>query len=151
AQRQAADDWAWQRALLGTLINVLPDHVYVKDTEGRFLTANDAALHARGVDARKDFAGKTDHDFFPPDVAARFEVGDQAVIRAAQPSLNQAPLLERDGQRQWLSVTRDPLRAPDGVVVGLVSISHDITERKAAEEELQRAKEDAESASRAKS
>ncbi len=151
AQRQAADDWAWQRALLGTLINVLPDHVHVKDTDGHFLTANDAALRARGVEARKDFAGKTDRDFFPPKVAELLEADEQAVIRSGEASLNQELLLERGGKSQWLSVTRVPLRAPDGVVVGLISISHDVTERKAAEQELQRAKEAAEAASRAKS
>src|SRR5262249_29986144 len=91
---------------------------------------------------------------------ARFEEEENAVVRSGQPSLDQELLLpgrpERRGsgarqQEQWLSISRVPLRDPDGKIVGLVGICHDITQRKAAARELELARQAAEAASRAKS
>jgi PAS domain S-box-containing protein len=130
------------------MINVLPYQIYVKDKEGRFVTANDAAQRARGA---QNVAGKTDFDFLPRELAERVHEDEQVVLRSARPVVNREYLLERDGQRQWLSVTLVPVSDPDGATVALVGLSHDITDRKLAEEELRRAKEAAEAASRAKS
>jgi PAS domain S-box-containing protein len=148
AQRQAAEDWGRQHALLSTMTNVLPHQIYVKDTEGRFVTANAAAQFARGT---QRVVGKTDFDFLPRELALRLREDEQAVIQSAEPLVNREYLLERDGQRQWLSVTMVPICDPDGATVGLVGLSHDVSARKRAEGELRTAKEAAESASRAKS
>jgi PAS domain S-box-containing protein len=148
AQGRAVEDWGRQHALLSTMTNVLPHQIYVKDTEGRFVTANDAAQLARGT---QSVLGKTDFDFLPHELAKRLHEDEQAVIRSARPLVNREYFLERDGRRQWLSVTTVPIRDPDGTTVGLVGLSHDVSDRKRAEEELRSAKEAAESASRAKS
>jgi len=150
AQTQAADDWGHQRILLGTLFNALPHQIYVKDTEGRFVTVNDATQFSRGD---YDLVGKTDFDFLPFELAQLFHEGEQAVIRSGRPMVNQefAAAKGGGGRPQWLSITAVPVRDPDGTTVGVLGMSHDITQRKLAEEELRQAKEAAEAATRAKS
>ncbi len=156
----------------GPVINALPDQIYVKDRFGRLVTANAAAVRARGCTSVAQLVNKTDFTFFPRKLAERFEAEEREVIRSGQPSFNQEVpmpdldlrgnaafrdivtdqyLLPRDGKQRWVSITRVPLRDPDGQVVGLVGIGHDITDRRRAAEELERAKEAAESANRAKS
>jgi PAS domain S-box-containing protein len=144
----SADAWGRQHALLGTIINVLPHQIYVKDTMGQFVTAIEAARHARGG---KLLVGKTDFDFLPRELAQRFQEDERTVIQSGQTLINREVPVERDGRRQWLSVTLVPIRDPDGSTIGLVGMSHDITLRKQAEAELLQAKEEAEAANRAKS
>jgi PAS domain S-box-containing protein len=157
AHEQTAADWGRQYALLSTMINVLPHQIYVKDRQGRFVTANDAAHLARGlrpaslpVRKGQGILGRTDFDFLPQDFARRLHQDEQTVIESGQPLVNREFLLEADGQRQWMSITMVPVRDPDGRAVGLVGLSHDITPRKWIEEELRQAKEAAEVANRAK-
>ncbi len=149
-QKQAADDWGRQRNLLGALLDGLPNQVYVKDQQGRFVTANVAAAQARGV-APGAVINRTDFEFFPQPLAERFHADEQAVIHSGRPSLDQEMPIEQGEQLRWLSISRVPLRELDGAVFGVVVISHEVTERKQAEEELRQANEAAEAANRAKS
>jgi PAS domain S-box-containing protein len=143
--------------LLTTMMNVLPHQLYVKDAAGRFITANAAAQLARGVDPAADatgqgegVVGKTDFDFLPRDLAQRLHEEEQEVLRSGWPVVNRELRMDWDGQRRWASLTLVVVRDPDGTAVGLVGLSHDITERKAEEDELRKAKEAAEAASRVK-
>jgi PAS domain S-box-containing protein len=158
ANAQAAADWGRQHALLSTIIDILPHEIYVKDTEGRFVTANAAAQRARGVahpigqaPADRLNVGKTDFDFFPRGFAERLHEEEQCVVRSAQPRVNREFLMARGHERRWLSITMVPVRDPDGKAVGLVGLSQDITGRKDTEDELRNAKEAAEAALRVKS
>jgi PAS domain S-box-containing protein len=152
AEGGPTDDWGREPSLQGPVMNALPDQIYVKDTTGRLVTANNAAVQARGCSMVAQLIGKTDFAFFPPELAERFEAQERAVISSGQPSLNQELLLGPDEtQGQWLSVTRVPLRDPDGKVVGLVGICHDVTASHRAAIELQNARDAAEAANRAKS
>jgi PAS domain S-box-containing protein len=137
-QRWAAYDWGRQRQLLGALLDALPQQIYVKDLDGKFITANVAAARARGGRLPRAVVGWTDFEFLPAEVARRLQAEEQRVLRSGEPSLEDEQPFDTDGERRWLSVTRTPLRDPDGAVVGVVGISHDITERKNAEEALAR-------------
>jgi PAS domain S-box-containing protein len=151
-QLRTADDWGRQRLLLGMLFNILPERVYLKDTEGKFITANWAAQDSRGCASQDELVGKTDFDFFPTPLASQLFGLERKALLSGRPLLNQELLVEgKAGQSQWLSFNFLPLRSPVGGVVGVVGISHDITERRRAEEELRQAKEKAEAANRAKS
>jgi PAS domain S-box-containing protein len=151
-RKQNEEELARERNLLRTLMDHLPDYVFVKDAESRFVMANAAHLQTLGAASLGDVAGKTDLELFPRELAEPYFADEQAVIRTGEPLLDREELvIDRAGRRKWLLTTKVPLRDRDGRVVGVVGISHDITERKQAEEALRQAKEAAEAASRAKS
>jgi len=149
--RQAEHLLARERNLLRTLMNNLPAHIFVKDAQSRFLTANTATLRSLGVSTLEEAIDRTDFDFLPPERAAQYAADEQAVVRTGEPLTDREELLiDAAGRKRWLLTTKVPLRQGNQVV-GLVGISHDISQRKRAEEELERARGAAEAANRAKS
>ncbi len=134
------DALAAERNLLRSLIDNLPDFIYVKDTQGRFLLDNIAHRRLVGAVRPEDVVGKTVADFFPPEAAQNFSHDDGALLQNGRPLVDrEEQLVDRDGRRCWLSTTKVPLRNHAGQMVGLVGISRDITERKRAAEQLQQA------------
>ena len=132
-----------ERNLLRSLIDNLPDYIYVKDTEGRYLLDNIAHRRWLGADTEGEVIGKRVSDFFPADAMARFSSDDEQVIRSGHPLLNREELVkDRLGNARWHATTKVPLRNIDGKVIGLVGISRDITEQKLADEALREANED---------
>jgi len=132
-----------ERNLLRSLIDNLPDYIYVKDTEGRYLLDNIAHRRWLGADAEDEVIGKLVSDFFPVDDIARVSNDDEKVILSGHPLLNREELVtDRFGNRRWHATTKVPLRNNDGKVTGLVGISRDITEQKLADEELARHKDE---------
>lgn len=138
--KRIEEELARERNLLRSLIDNLPDYIYVKDTQGRFLLDNTAHREFLGVQSTEEILGKTMADFFPPELAEAYARDDQQVLQTGKPLLNrESPVIDRHGQRHWHATTKVPLRDSDGQVTGLVGISRDITERKLAEERLQQA------------
>ncbi len=131
---------AEDRNLLRTLIDNLPDHVYVKDIESRFVLSNAANLHFMGFPSHDELVGKTDFDLFKPEDAQKFYHDEQRVIDSELPLINQEGY-HRDpetGQERWLLTTKVPFRDNQGRITGIVGINRDITDRKIAEEELKK-------------
>ena len=132
-----------ERNLLRSLIDNLPDYIYVKDTEGRYLLDNIAHRRFLGVVAEKEILGRKVGDFLPPDLAELFAADDERKIKSGLALLNREELItDALGNPRWHSTTKVPLRNPEGKVVGLVAISRDITQRKLNEEALQKANEE---------
>jgi PAS domain S-box-containing protein len=136
-RKRAEEALAAERTLLRTLIDLLPDPIYVKDMACRKTLVNRADLQSMRVETEAEALGKTDFDIYPEDMAAKFYADDQAVIRTGQPMFNrEESVATSDGQQHWLLTSKVPLRDSAGQVVGLVGVGHDITERKQAEEAL---------------
>ncbi|MCO6457637.1 MAG: response regulator [Pirellulaceae bacterium] len=151
-QKLAEEALSRERDLLRTLINHLPDLIFVKDAEGRFVAANEAVIHALGARRLDDVLGRTDFDFFDAALAAHFHADDEDVIRSAMPLIDrEEEIIAPDGQRKWLLTTKVPLLDSQGLVVGLVGIGRNVTRLKQVESDLTAAKEAADSANRAKS
>ena len=127
-----------QRALLEALINTLPDRIYAKDTEARFVLNNRAHLDALGAATQADAVGKRDADFRPPEIANDLLASDLAVLRDGQRVVNREEItaLLPDGTPQYLLATKVPLTDPSGRIIGLVGISRDITARRRMEDDL---------------
>jgi PAS domain S-box-containing protein len=137
-RKWAEESLAKERNLLRTLMDNLPDYVFVKDTESRFLTTNAAHLHTLGVESVSEVVGKTDFDFFPQELAEQYYADEQMVIQSGSPLLNRVELVvDKAGRGRWFLTTKVPLRDHTGAITGLVGISRDITDRKRAEEVLQ--------------
>jgi len=132
-----------ERNLLRSLIDNLPDYIYVKDTQGRYLLDNIAHRRWLGVDKESEVIGKRISDFFPSQFVAKFAEDDLQVMATGRPILNDVePVIDRLGNHRWHATTKVPLRNKEGGVTGLVGISRDITDQKLAEEELARHKDD---------
>jgi len=138
--KRIEDQFAAERNLLRSLIDNLPDYIFVKDTKGRYLLDNIAHRRFVGADTADEVLGKTVADFFPAETAALFTRDDQVVLQEGRPLLHiEEAVSDREGHRRWHSTTKVPLRDSYDRIVGLVGIGRDVTERKEAEEQLQRA------------
>jgi PAS domain S-box-containing protein len=122
-----------ERALLRTMIDLLPDYIYIKDIQSRFFLANSSVAHAMGVAGPENLIGKTDGDFFPPEVSAMFRSDEEDVLAGREIFNKEEPVLLPDGVSRFVLTTKVPLRDAAGNIVGLVGIGRDITQRKRAE------------------
>ena len=138
--KEMEDQLATERNLLRSVIDNLPDLIFLKDAEGRYLLDNAAHLRWLGASESADVLGRTVFDFFPDDVANRFQADDQAIMRAARPQLNyEEQVVDRRGNHRWTLISKIPWLDDAGKTVGLVCISRDITEQKRAQENLTKA------------
>lgn len=132
---------AEERNLLRTLINSLPDHIYIKDLQSRFLLANDAAIHSLGLNNVNDLIGKTDFDLFSNEAASQYYAREQKLLRSGVPIVNQEDmnLHHKNDGVAWFQVTKVPFRDLRGQIAGLVGINHDVSDLKQAQEQLRAA------------
>jgi len=134
-----------ERDLLRTLIDGLPDNIFVKDRQSRFLISNLAHVRTLGATKPGEVIGKTDLDIFPTELATQYYGDEQALMESGK-SLNREEMVvnPRTGERRWLQTTKVPLRNHEGKVVGLMGINRDITDRKQAEEALRTSQDELE-------
>jgi PAS domain S-box-containing protein len=139
ATKDAEEKLLEERTLLRTIIDQIPSRLYVKDTNSRFVLNNRAHLDLLGVKTQAEATGRTTQDFFPGPRGQQALDDDQQVLTSDTSIHNQ----ERsnfgpEGQVRWSLVTKVPLHDVRGKLIGLVGLSHDITERKRQEEEAKR-------------
>jgi PAS domain S-box-containing protein len=140
-----------ERRTLRTLIDNLPNQIYVKDKECRKMIANKADVENIGKTKESEVLGKTDIELFPGHIGERGYADDNKIIRTGNPIFDiEEEFINAEGIKRWLLTTKIPLRDKDGNITGLVGIGHDITERKEIVEELIRAKEKAEESDKLK-
>ena len=124
-----------ERTLFRTIIDLIPNAVYVKDTEGRKVIANPMEVQLSGKNSEAEIIGKTDFDLFQNELALSSAEEDLSVILSGKSLLNmEGTLTDKEGRDHSLLVSKVPLYDIQGKVTGLVGVSHDITERKRAED-----------------
>jgi rsbT co-antagonist protein RsbR len=134
---------AAERATLRTIIDSLPDVMYVKDREGRFVVANQAMAQLVGHSSPDALIGKTDFELFPHELAAAYDADERAIIESGIPLLNkEEPVVHADGTSHWIATTKVPLRDEQGRAIGMVGRGQDITERKRIEAERHQLQEE---------
>jgi sigma-B regulation protein RsbU (phosphoserine phosphatase) len=145
ATKLAEDKLLEERNLLRTIIDHLPSRIFVKDKASRYVLNNRAHLDLLGVERQAQASGRTTSDFFPGERGEQALADDQQVISGGAPILAQEKSNFGDeGSVRWSLTTKVPLCDLDGNITGLVGISHDITRRKLAEQELQQRTEEME-------
>ncbi|WP_116810098.1 PAS domain-containing hybrid sensor histidine kinase/response regulator [Steroidobacter cummioxidans] len=150
-QRTGDDRQSGERALLRTVIDNVPDFIYAKDVDGRFLVANLAVARNLGM-TPDQLLGKHDFDLFPREVAKSFHEDEQALIRSGQPLVDREEIVtDAAGQPHDFLTSKIPVHDDRGRVTGLVGIGRDITMGKRMVAEMRVAREAAEAANRSKS
>lgn len=136
-------------ALYHSLVENIPVCMLRKDLDGRFVFANSkySEFTNRSID---DIIGKTDFDFYPKDVAEKFRLDDDKVVKSSE-QVRELEVNEIDGQTRWVEVIKTPLLDSKANVVGTQAIFWDVTERQLAVQALKEAKEAAEEANQTKS
>jgi two-component system, cell cycle sensor histidine kinase and response regulator CckA len=135
ARRRAEEALVSERRLLRTLIDTLPDHIYIKDRDSRMVLINEAQARDFGLRNPDEAIGKTDFDLCPADLAGRYRETELAVMQLGQTTALEEPFINPAGEKRIVSTIKAPLRDTNGDVVGLVGMSRDITEQKRLEEQ----------------
>jgi len=126
-----------KRFLLRTLIDNIPDAIYIKDLASRKTLANRTEVRYIGAKSESEVLEKDDFAFYSKELAEKFLADDKLVIKTGRPVINREDyILDENNQKRWLLSSKLPLRDKDNRIIGLVGIGHDITKRKNAEEAL---------------
>jgi len=133
-----AESIASGNRLLRTLIDSLPDLVFVKDAESHFLLVNLACARQLGANRPEDVLGKTDADFVAAELARKYRADEIALMESGQ-SVDQEERTQHKetGELGWSHTIKVPLKDKAGNVVGLMGIARDISPKKRAEEKLE--------------
>ncbi len=133
---QALKDSDRERILQRTLMDAIPDLVWVKDPDGVYLGCNPQFERFFGAEEAR-IIGKTDHDFVSRDLADFFRRHDHAAVAAGRPTINEEWLAFADGGYHGLfETTKTPVWSGDGRLIGVLGIAHDISEARRAQEAL---------------
>src|SRR5690606_91347 len=121
--------------LFRTLIQNMPDAMYMKDIEARKIIANEEDIRNCGLEHEEQVLGKTDFDIYPVEVAQKFYEDDMKVLKKGLHIMNREEELP-GSPRKWILTSKIPLKDENGNISGLVGVGHDITHRKKMIEEL---------------
>jgi PAS domain S-box-containing protein len=131
------DALAHERDLLYTIIDNVPDRIFIKDLQSRFVKSNRSLAGRFGLSDPREMIGKSDFDFFAAEHAQQASGDERQILDTGQPILNK---VERetlpDGTASWVITSKLPLRDKQGRIVGTFGISRDVTALKNAEQAL---------------
>ena len=141
-RKRASEALAQERYLMNSLMDNVPDHIYFKDRQSRFLRVNKAMAALFKLSDPAAALGKTDFDFFLPAYAQSAFGDEQEIMRTGKPLIDREERETwRDGSVTWVLTTKECLRDKEGAIIGTFGTSRDITARKRAEERLQQQKD----------
>src|ERR1700685_374858 len=131
-----------ERSILRSLIDNVPNFLYVKDRQSKFVVANLYCARRLGLETPADLLGKSDFDLYPQRLAAGFYKDDQAVIRSGEPLINREEIVvDYRGNAICVLSTKVAIRGNHGQITGLAGVGIDITDQKRAEGELRDSRE----------
>ena len=128
---------------LQALLDNVPDRIYFKDLESRFVKLNHMLVKRLGLANPEQAIGKTDFDFQLPERAREFYADEQRVMQTGEALINKTEKqIMPNGETAWTSTTKVPLRDLEGKVIGLAGINRDITQQRQAEREIEQQREE---------
>ncbi|HVM47384.1 MAG TPA: SpoIIE family protein phosphatase [Candidatus Acidoferrum sp.] len=137
-RRQAEDNLRNSEALYHSLVETLPQNIFRKDLQERFTFANQQFCRILGRQL-EDIVGKTDFDFFPRELAEKYQRDDRLVLETGKPYQTVEEHRPPGQDKIYVQVVKTPLRGADGGIIGLQGIFWDITQQRLADEKIRRA------------
>jgi sigma-B regulation protein RsbU (phosphoserine phosphatase) len=137
-RREAEEQLRHSEALYHSLVETLPQNIFRKDLQGRFTFGNQQFCRILGR-TLEEIVGKTDYDFFPPELAAKYQRDDHQVTSTGEPYDTVEEHQPPGKKKIYVQVVKTPLRGPDGRMIGLQGIFWDITAQKRADERIRKA------------
>jgi PAS domain S-box-containing protein len=126
-----------ERDLLNSLLDNIPDQIWIKDTNSKFVRTNKATALWFGLSDPDQVVGKGGFDFFTEEFARQEYEGEQELIRSGKTVVGkEAKETWPDREDTWVSTTKVPLCNPEGDIIGIIGISRDVTEHKKLEEQF---------------
>ncbi|GEO82584.1 ATP-binding protein [Pararhodospirillum oryzae] len=139
---------AEEKAFLKTLLQTIPQMIWLKDPDGVYLSCNKKFETFIGK-SEKEIVGLTDYDLLDRDLADFFRAHDRIAMAAGKPTTNEEWLTYAvGGHRVLLRTTKTPMHDEAGTLIGVVGVAYDITEIRHTEEALRRSQETLEEAQR---
>ena len=135
-RKHAEKTLADKEAQLRTLLQTIPDLIWLKDVNGVYMTCNKMFEQFFGS-PESEIIGKTDYDFVDKDLAELFRNNDQKVMKAGKPSINEEWItFASDGHKALLETIKMPMYNTKNEIIGVLGVGRDITYRKHSEEML---------------
>ncbi len=139
ASKLAEEALDTERKLLRSLFDLLPDYIYIKDEQSRFIACSEQCARGMGAAASAEIIGRTDADFYPAELAAQYRA-DELLVLTGTPLINREELVVLpDGQKRHFLTSKLPRHDSTGRVIGIIGTGRDITDRKLLEEKFLRA------------
>jgi PAS domain S-box-containing protein len=133
-QKKIENELEYKHNLLQSLLDNIPDCIYFKDENSKFIKVNNAKAKRVNSDPKK-IIGKTEYDFYPEDIARASLEDDKKLMEKKKSIINKVEKIQDEkGVEHWISVTKIPRFSKDGEIIGSMGISRDITELKKSEE-----------------
>ncbi|OOY54708.1 hypothetical protein BOW11_11260 [Solemya velum gill symbiont] len=134
---QSESELSHQKGFLKTLVQTLPDLVWLKDPDGVYLACNQRFEEFFGA-TEAEIVGKTDYDFLDPELVDFFREYDRKAMMKGAPSVNEEKItFASDGHEELLETTKTPMFDMDGKLIGVLGIGHNITEHRKSQEIIQ--------------
>ena len=135
-----------ERKLLHALMDNIPDVIFFKDEELRYIMVSKAHAEMLGLKNPEEAVGKTDFDLYPKEFARETYEDEQRILKTGQSLINKTEKITmKDGTIRWVSTTKVPIYNEEGRITGIVGISRDITDRVLMERRIKEALKYAES------
>ncbi|MBT5533324.1 PAS domain S-box protein, partial [Candidatus Poribacteria bacterium] len=141
-RKRVEEELMEEQRLFHALMSNVPDAIYFKDRDSRFVRVDEAAAHQLGAGHPDETVGKTDFDFLPDARAQSYYAEERELLTTGEPLVGvQRQTLRGDKMAGWAHVTKIPIRDSEGRIEGLLGVNRDITELMEAQEQLRDSEE----------
>ncbi|MEE4310800.1 MAG: sigma 54-interacting transcriptional regulator [candidate division KSB1 bacterium] len=116
--------------ILNTLIEQMPDPIFIKDEKGNYVFCNEPCMKLFEVSGEDEVLKKTDYDFYPRDYAEKLQKEEQELLRTGKPILD-SEVIDNSGKK-WRSMTKFPLYDKENRITGIIGIIREFPDVKKA-------------------
>lgn len=138
-RRQIEQELDTEKRILRTVIDLIPDAVYLKNDKLEKIITNKADVINAGFESQEDLLGKRDEDIYPEKIAQDYKGIDQYILNTGQPIEDrEEKLINKEGKEAWILSSKFAYKNAQDEIIGIVGIGRDITKRKEVSEKLKR-------------